>query len=186
MTSDPSKGFRRLLIVAAVVLVAIVSLSAQSDKSPQKEMPKDEKATMESLLSEVHQIRVTMGRLNNAQLLIDHIRIQYEHIDRINKELQGVRQQISESESLIPVLNQKIDQEQKKVDAGMAGPEQLNDIKAEVERQTNLQGDLRVREAQMSKELDQQRTILSDLNERLDKIERELEKQPQPDKLKGD
>lgn len=163
----------RFLSLPVLLLVISINLFAQTDKSATKD---SDKATIESLLTEVRQIRIALGQVNGAQVIINHIRVEQEHIDRLNKEVESVRQQIIESESMVLALTPELDRMQKKVDIGVTNPDELSRLKSAIDGQEKLQQNLHIRDAQMTKELDSERAILSTLNGRLDKLEQEMQK----------
>jgi chromosome segregation ATPase len=151
----------------------------------QAEKPAEENQTMQGLLSEVRQLRKTMQTtgLNayRGQIILERMRLATEQVEKMAQKLETARDEVEKIERTIPRMD-----EQTKVMETVLQAEtdpgkrarlefEFKDTKLQVERYKVLLTRAREREQQLSTELKATQARLSDLESRLDLLEREIE-----------
>lgn len=97
-----------------------------------------------------------------------------EQVDRLTRELDGVRNQIGEIRATQLTAKDKLDEAEKQQDKGMLSEASVSRVRAAVEETKRREQSLTERESQLSVELAMERANLADLNKRLDALEREM------------
>lgn len=134
---------------------------------------------IKSLLKEVQLLRLALERNNliahRSEVLVGRLRAQQERVDRLARDLEEARKQISESR-YDPVQSAEIIEEmEKKVEAGTADGAPIKVLKAEIAHQERLHQRLIEREMILSQELETEKVNLNELKIRLDALERMFE-----------
>ena len=165
--------------VAAVVLFALsasANVKAQSG-SPSQPASKPDQVIRE-LLGEVHQLRVAIQQMSvnayRGQIMVERLRLQQEHVGRLIRELQDVRNGISELKAQEPVAKEKVDDAEISFERGFLSDVQLKEIRASLGDIKRRQQNMTEREVVLANEVEQERTKLAEINERLDALEREV------------
>jgi hypothetical protein len=133
---------------------------------------------MQELLNEVRQLRMALQRMSLAsyrtQVMVERLRLQQDHVGRINTELSGVRNKLSEVKAQNSQMMQMFGTVEDKVESGVAPPSEMNAMKVAIDEFKKLEQTLTEREIELSNELNTERANLTDLKGRLDALEREM------------
>jgi hypothetical protein len=178
-----------LPVLAVLVLTSLTASKAFTDRDVQ---PVQSEQTLQALLSEVHLLRLAIQRANlntyNAQITIERMKLSQQRVDSIQVQLGDVRKQLVETRKRLSEISTDI-----------KSTEELNSKETDETMRTNREGVIRGRKAELEeliqKELQDQgyetllngqlqieRAKLSELNDRLDTLQRELEMQISTDK----
>src|SRR5262245_3075068 len=117
--------------------------------------------------------RMTVNQYR-GQLLVERMRLQQEQVNRLTRELNDVRNEIIEIKAAQLAAKEKLDEAAKSWESGVIPERTYIEIRQRFEdfkRREPLMGE---RETRLVADLDQERVILSDLNKRLDALEREM------------
>ena len=143
---------------------------------------------MQSLLDEVHQLRLAVQHISvnayRGQVMVERLRLQHEQVDRLARELDGVKKQIVEIRAEQPSAKDMLEEAEKQQESGVISRTSLNKIRASVEEGNRRGQNLSERESQLAAELATERANLADLNNRLDALEREMLINGEIDKVK--
>jgi len=133
---------------------------------------------IEELLSEVHQLRVAMQRMSintyRGQIMVERLRAQQDQVARLTRELDSIRNEIADTKAAEANLKGRLDEAEKQQDKGVVSEARVSEVRAALSELKRREQALTEREAQRSRELDQERINLEDLNRRLDALEREI------------
>jgi len=155
----------------------------------------DSGQTMQALLNEVRQLRLAIQRSNlnayHAQVTFERVRMQQQRVDRLNEKLSEVREQIAKIK-----MEQARLPEQARVAEGSLSQEtdparrrSLEDmqkgLKYEIERLSQMETNLRETESQLNGQLQIEQAKLSELNDSLDALQKELEVEGKPQQPGG-
>jgi hypothetical protein len=178
-----------LLVLALVGLTSFTDSQAFTDRDAQ---PVQSEQTLQALLSEVHLLRLAIQRANlntyNAQITIERMKLSQQRVDRLQVQLGNIRNQLVETRKRMSEMS-----------ADIKGTEEVNSKETDETMRINREGVIRGRKAELEeliqKELQEQgyetllngqlqieQAKLSELNERLDILQRELETQISTDK----
>ena len=171
--------FGKLISVSFLVLLIVSTVPAQTEK------PVDENQTLRTLLSEVRQLRKTMQTtgLNayRGQLILERMRITNEQVEGMAQKLENARDDVEKIERTIPSFEEKakvmetVLQQETDVAKRAKLEFEIKEHKQQTERYKVLLTRAREREQQLSNELKASQVRLSDLENRLDLLEREIE-----------
>lgn len=169
----------RLISASFLGLLFVITVPAQVEK------PAEENQTLRTLLTEVRQLRKTMQAtgLNayRGQIILERMRLANEQVERMAQKLEAERDNVEKIERSIPRF-----EEQTKVMETVLQAEtdigkrarlefELKDHKQQGERYKVLLTRAREREQQLSTELKASQARLTELESRLDMLEREIE-----------
>ena len=172
-------------VLSRVVTISFVCVFVFTTAAAQTEKPTEENQTMRTLLSEVRQLRKTMQTtgLNayRGQIILERMRLANEQVERMAQRLETARDEVDKIERTIPRF-----EEQAKVMDTMLQQEtnigqraklefELKEHKQQGERYKVLLTRAREREQQLSTELKASQARLTELESRLDLLEREIE-----------
>jgi DNA repair exonuclease SbcCD ATPase subunit len=147
--------------------------------------PESDAQTVKALLDEVRQLRQVLQRNSvatyRAQVTLERLRLQQTQVNELIKEQTELRENIKEMERHVSQIPGQL-AELEKMSAAAATPTERNEremmlkgIKGEMENAKLRIQDLREREPQITARLQTEHAKLAELNESLDKLERELE-----------
>jgi chromosome segregation ATPase len=174
--------------VAMLVLLAPHNVYAQSGTSPTPSSTNQDPA-MQELLSEVRQLRIAVQRMSvnayRAQVLVERLRLQQEQVNRLTQELNTVRNQVNETKAAQVNFKERLDEAEKRHASGLLPESEVNATKAAMEEFKQREQSLTEREIQLSTDLNTERRNLTDLNKRLDDLEREMLMTNQGEESKG-
>ena len=170
-----------------VVTLLFVNASAQAQTDKRAEAVGEQKL-IEVLIDEVRQLRQAMERNGTAafraQIIVERLRSQQDLVSRINRDLDGVRNQLGDMKAEAPRLSEMIEETEKKVENGFANPDELKRVKDQAERFKQHEQRMREREIALTAQLNLENARLDDLNRRIDLLEQNLESIPNLDKPK--
>jgi len=180
-----------LLSLIALCLAVPAQAQAQANNSPEP-MPMSERDPVRALLGEVHLLRLAFQRWNlnahRAQIVVERVRAQQEHVDRLRKDLDELRKQMIELKleqsrltAFIKDLEDQISREQINL-RRLELTAQLKRLKLELEQHGQREQAQRDREMHLSGQLQVDEAKLRELNERLDALEKDLEIQQSANK----
>jgi chromosome segregation ATPase len=181
-------GFGILLL--ACLSFTSFSRSQANTNSVNQSQQADNGQTMQALLSEVRQLRLAIQRSNlnayHAQVTFERVRMQQQRVDRLNEKLSEVREQIAKIK-----MEQTQLPEQARAAEGRLSQEtdparrrSLEDmqkgLKYEIERLSQMEAHGRETESQLNGQLQIEQAKLSELNDSLDALQKELEIEGKP------
>ena len=156
-----------------VVLFACMFASANAVKSQTAARPTSEQSLQE-LVTEVRQLRATLQRMNAAiykgQVLLERLKLQQEQVTRISRELAEVREGISNVRTERVRIREHIQRLKEGVDAGVQHPRELAAANVDMEQLNQREEQLLGREARFGADLESERAILNDLNNKLNAL----------------
>jgi DNA repair exonuclease SbcCD ATPase subunit len=140
--------------------------------------------TLQTLLSEVHQLRLAIEHSSQVvpriQIVVERLKMQQEQVARTTRQLDDLRRDLERSRSDLPRMRQRLD-------TVAAESDQLTDpakrrendettkmLKLDIEQSEKLTQQLQAREGELASQLQSEQLRLSELNDRLDQIERAL------------
>jgi hypothetical protein len=180
-----------LFVLAVLGLISLTTSQVFSNSFAQAAQSGGEQ-TLQALLSEVHELRVTLQRANlntyHAQITIERMKLQQQRVDRLQAQLVEVRKQLAETRkplSWIPTTlkNDEMRLAQETDAAKRADLERgIRHLKVELEEATQKEQQEQAYETQLNAQLQIEQAKLAELNERLDTLQRELETQMATDK----
>ena len=143
--------------------------------------------TLQSLLSEVHQLRMALQRGNlsayRAQIAVERMRLQQDQVLTIRRELEATRTQLlnskhfhGEMEDRLKDMVNQVNQEPDPSRRSML-ERQYRDAKRNFDTQTQWESDMHEKETQLASQQTLEQSKLAELGDRLDALERELETQ---------
>jgi len=140
-------------------------------------------ATMQRLLDEVRQLRMTLEKSVSLgprmQLILQRAQMQDAKVARISQQLDEVRRQIAAETARQTDANERLvkTEQDLSVETDAARRAQLEELRTALKMAASRSPDqqLRARESDLANSLQGEQGTLNDLNEKLDSIERQLE-----------
>src|ERR1044072_7802725 len=121
------------LLIIAIFLFS-VSLQAQTNK---KSESVEEQNLMEVLISEIRQLRLAIEKNNTtvfrAQIVVERLRAQQDLVSRLNRDLDGLRNQLGEMKGEFTYFAETLEQAEKKFAAGLIKEDELKRMRAQAE-----------------------------------------------------
>jgi chromosome segregation ATPase len=164
----------------------IVLLAALAAASAPAQTTSADNATLQKLLDEVRQLRLTMEKSVTVgprmQLILQRTQLQDARVARISQQLDEVRKQIAAETAQQTDATEKLAKIEQDIstetDAGRRA--QLEDVHAHFKMVAAKGPDqqLRAREGELANSLQAEQATLNDLNGKLDALERQLEAPP--------
>ena len=155
------------------LLLACVFVSAQAVKS-QTVVRATSEQSLQELVAEVRQIRVTLQRMNAAvykgQVMLERLKLQQELVMRISRELSEAREQIQNVRAEQAKTKEFITRLEAGVETGTKHPSELAAAKVEMDQLSQREQLLVTRETRLANELETERAKLNDLNDRLNAL----------------
>lgn len=168
----------RFSVLLVVLSISLTSANAQSTKIPDDRI-------LQSLLNEVRLLRETLQRINlnayRSQILVERIRSQNDRVGRITRMLEDTRDEIANLQMQTKQMNEQAKAAESRV-------EQEADLNRRTEMEAELKGfkqmveplkqrieQLREREMRLNEELQTEQGKMSELEGRLEALEREIE-----------
>jgi phage shock protein A len=144
------------------------SVSVRSSQQP----------TLKDLIDEIRLLRIAVQRINStayrAQMTADRLKVQQDHVARLARELNEVRDRIGETKRKQLQMKVMLEQAEQQYQAGIKGDADVKTISGEMDEMKQLEQRLADRESQISGELDAARAEFVDLKRRLDLLEAEI------------
>ncbi len=173
----------RLTLLFLLGIVSSVPVWAQA--SPTRE----EGPTLQALLTEVRALRQTLQRtgLNayRSQIILEGLRVQHGQVERLGRELEETREQAEKVENTIPAFEEQAKLMEAQVARGMDVDKraqleyELKQRKLSVDRYKVILERLKEREARLSTQLRLAQSRETELENRLEGLEREIENEIQ-------
>ena len=134
--------------------------------------------SLEELVREVRQLRATLQRMNSAmykgQVMLERLRLQQDQVARITRELSEARENLTEIRAHQTRLNDLIARTEASVQKGEKDPNELAQIKDELNIHKEREQRLAMREVRLANDLEMERARLNELNDRLNAFELEI------------
>jgi chromosome segregation ATPase len=157
-------------IISAPEVLAQASNSLPRPQSNQERMIQD-------LLNEVRELRTIVQRIDansiRTRIILDRLRATQEQLLSLTREIFETRDKIVDVRTRQQKLKEKIPELKKQFEDGLKPGTELDDANAEMEGLTQREQNLLERETQLSTEISAVKASLTDLNNRLDALERE-------------
>lgn len=175
-----------LSALAIPALFILLSVSGVSSQVPQSQGAPGN-LLLADLLTEVRRIRTA---IENEQrdayrglMLVERIRLQQEHVDRLAKQLDDVRLDLTNMNVHLPLMQERVKEFEAQVESERDAAQlshlelELKEIRSTVEQQVNQQRLQQEREGQLALQLQEEQAKLNDLNDKLQAIDLKMEKQ---------
>jgi hypothetical protein len=111
--------------------------------------------------------------------------MQQEQVNRLTQEHNSVRNQVNEMKAAQIRLKERLEEAEKQQAKGLIAESEVSRMKVALEDVKRREQSLTEQETQISNELNSERRNLTDLNKRLDDLERELVLTPPSEESKG-
>lgn len=145
--------------------------------SPAASRPTSEQSLQE-LVREVRQLRATLQRMNTAmykgQVMLERFKLQQEQVSRMSRELNDVRESLQEVKAEVSKWGEALILAERGLEAGLKNPNDLPELRKQIEVMSQREQRLAARESQLTNELEAERAKLNELNDRLNLLESEL------------
>jgi len=181
-----------LLICVAILCLAAMSTLFIRVNKPAAAAQVEEGQTLQNLLTEVHQLRIALQRNNlntyRAQITVERMRVQQEQVLNVRRELESARNQLLISKRFHTEMADRVKEFESQLGQETdpyrraALERQYRESKRSFESQVQWEEGLREREAQLVNQQQFEQAKLSELADRLDALEREIESQQPNDK----
>ena len=143
--------------------------------------------TLQTLLAEVHQLRLALEHSSKIvpviQITVERLKLQQDQVARATRQLEDIRRELDHLRSEQPKIQQRLQsldnnpgqitdpRQRKELD------EALKIFKLEAEQSEKSLQQLQAREGELVSQLQAEQIKLNELNDRLDQIERALNRQ---------
>jgi chromosome segregation ATPase len=146
--------------------------------------PASDPQTLQTLLVEVHQLRMALERSTHIapriQIAVERLKLQQELVARITRQLDDLGRELDHRRAEQPRIQQSLEQ-QSAAAAEAADPQKRKDLEAGVslaklnaeQTERDVQ-QLQAREGELASQLQSAQARLVELNDRLDQLERSL------------
>ena len=156
------------------VLLTCVFAHASAQQPVKGAMQPSSEQSLHELVAEVRQLRATLLRMNAAvykgQVLLERLKLQQEQVTRISNELAAVREDVQEVKLHQKRIKEAIPRLEEGVQAGTRHPGELAGMKGELEELILREHRLNVRESRLATDLESERAVLNDLNDKLNAL----------------
>ena len=161
------------------VLLVCVFANASAQQPTKSVLRPSSEQSLQELVAEVRQLRAALQRMNAAvykgQVMLERVKLQQEQVNRISRELAELREQLSEVRVQQSKMKETLRRVEAGVETGYKNPDEAIDWKAEVDQINQRKQRMAMRETQLATELEAARSILNDLNDKLNAlVEREM------------
>jgi len=183
--------------ISVIFLFLLTTIVFASFASPQttnlnraKVADGDDAQTVRVLLNEVHQLRLAIQQSqlsgHHTQVVIERMRSQQQIVERLNERLRNTREEILRWKMYFPLQQTEMQNQLKILETSVRESVEPNsrqryEGEIEITKQrlgllTQEETLLRERESQLTTQLQIEQAKLSELNDQLDSVQRELEK----------
>jgi len=161
-----------------VILFLCISFGAWAQN------PTPDPQTLQNLLAEVHQLRLALEHSSKIapriQIAVERIKMQQDQVARTARQLEDVRHEIEHRQSEQPRLQQQLESLESHAST-TTDPSQRRELEdvlkmqkvAAEQGQKSLQ-QVQAREGELASQLQSEQSRLTELNDRLDQLERAL------------
>jgi predicted nucleic acid-binding Zn-ribbon protein len=140
--------------------------------------------TIQTLLAEVHQLRLALERSTQIapriQIAVERLKLQQKQVARVAKQLDDLRCELDHSRAEQPKIQQRLER-LSSAEASATDPQQHKDFetelsvcKIEAEQAEKSLQQMQAREGELASQFQVEQAKLTELNDRLDQIERSL------------
>jgi len=185
------KNLNHSFLVYLLCLIVFGASLIQTGR-PSASTQSDNGQTLQALLGEVHQLRLALQRSNlntyRAQITVERMRVQQEQVLNVRRELESARNQLLISKRFHTEMADRVKEFESQLGQETdpyrraALERQYRESKRSFESQVQWEEGLREREAQLVNQQQFEQAKLSELADRLDALEREIESQQPNDK----
>jgi len=180
------------LLFLTVVVFTSFGRSQTETNNKAKAAQGDNEQTMQALLNEVRQLRLAIQKSNlsayHAQIIIERMRSQRQHVDRLTERLRETRDRIANGK----IPQAEFQHELKKIDRFLSQEwpaerredleEQQDMFKTRLAALAKEETRLQEVESQLTAQLQIEQARLAELDDQLDALRRELEMPPAENK----
>ena len=163
------------------VLLTCTFAYASAQQPAKSAVQPSSEQSLQELVAEVRQLRATMLRMNAAvykgQVLLERLKLQQEQVTRVSRELAQVREEVQELRAVQQRLKEMAPRVQEGVDAGVKHPNEVIELKRELDQLGQREQRSLMRETRLNNELEAERALLNELNDKLNALV-ELEMTP--------
>jgi chromosome segregation ATPase len=146
--------------------------------------PTSDVQTLQTLLAEVHQLRLALERSTQIapriQIAVERLKLQQEQVARVARQLDDLRRELDHSHADQPKTQQHLEQLSSAA-AQATDPQMRKDFegtlsvfKLDAEQAEKSLQQLQAREGELASQLQSEQAKLTELNDRLDRMERAL------------
>jgi chromosome segregation ATPase len=162
----------------------LISLLAWLCLAARAQAPASDVQTLQALLTEVHQLRIALERSTQIapriQIAVERLKLQQEQVARITRQLDDLRRELDRSREEQPKIHQQLQmmtdetpqitdpQKRKELD------DALRMFKLQSEQAEKSLQQMQVHEGELASQLQSEQARLTELNDRLDQMERAL------------
>jgi hypothetical protein len=166
------------LALCVPLLVLLTSIAAFAQTTKPSIVNADSDQLLKDILTEVRQMRAEMQRANiyshRSQVLLERIKLEQDQIVRLTRNVSEARDQLDDVRHQITRGQTEFEESTKMKNAGMMPEKDWKIMKDRLEEFQQREQNLQAREAMVSAELDISKATLTDLNKRLDDLDREI------------
>jgi chromosome segregation ATPase len=146
--------------------------------------PSADPQTLQNLLSEVHQLRIVLERSSaiapRIQIAVERLKLQQEQVARTSRELSDLRDRLDKSRSELAQMQQHLPSLEAEL-AQETDPSRQRDLgervkfsKLQAEQMEKSTLQMQAHEGELASQLQAEQSRLTELNDRLDQMERAL------------
>lgn len=167
-----TQGMKRIFVL---LCLSFTATAQNSSSDPQ---------TLQMLMAEVHQLRLALERSSQIapriQIAVERLKLQQEQVGRTTRQLEDLRRDLDRSRSDLPRLQQRLEATAAETDQAtdLSRRRQLEEeskmLKFETEQAEKSMQQMQSREGELAGQLQSEQSRLTELNDRLDQIERAL------------
>jgi chromosome segregation ATPase len=170
---------KRLITFFLLSFAFLILISSQTiAQSMNPGAGRSQEQSLQDLVNEVRQLRVLLQRINftvyKTNVVVERLKFQQEVVTRLSRELNDVRENLSDTRSQISKMKELIPRLEKGVETGTRSPDELTGLKLELENATEREMRFVQRETQLMNDLSIERSKLLELNDQLNKLELDL------------
>lgn len=165
---------KRSMFLVVLLTCVFATAPAQQPVKSQDAVRASSEQSLQELVTEVRQLRAMLQRMNAAiykgQVLLERLKFQQEQVARIARELGRVREEAQELLAQPQRIKEVLARIEAGVDAGAKHPAEFAGIKGQLDEIAQREQRLAARETQLAAELEGERAILNDLNNKLNAL----------------
>jgi chromosome segregation ATPase len=173
---------KKFLYVIPLFMLSLALATTGSTSSRSADIGTGTETNLQELLDEVRKIRkvVQANRLDayRGLMIVERLRLQQEHVDRLTRQLDELRLDLSNMETQIPTMQDRVkdfeaqvDSEQDTTRKGQLTSE-LRAFKSLLDQQLSQHQAFRERDAQLSVQVQSEQDKLNELTQKLEAYER--------------
>lgn len=143
--------------------------------------------TLQTLLAEVHQLRLALEHSSKIvpliQITVERLKLQQDQVARVTRQLEDIRRELDHFRSEQPKIQQRLQSLDNNA-SQITDPRQRKELdevlkisKLEAEQSEKSAQQLQARESELMSQFQAEQTKLTELNDRLDQMERALNRQ---------